>query len=78
MTPGRRAAQVFLPPGADGRRTANGLKADRSGRLWVTDSSTGVSVYDTRSRRLLARFEVPGQGRASSTISPSPRTAAPT
>ncbi|GIH77182.1 hypothetical protein Plo01_36110 [Planobispora longispora] len=62
MTPGRRAAQVFLPPGADGRRTANGLKADRSGRLWVTDSSTGVSVYDTRSRRLLARFEVPGQG----------------
>jgi Cu-Zn family superoxide dismutase len=61
MTPGRRAAQVFLPAGADGRDTANGLKVDRSGRLWVTDSDTGVSVYDTRSRRLLARFEVPGQ-----------------
>nr|WP_260407840.1 SMP-30/gluconolactonase/LRE family protein [Planomonospora venezuelensis] len=60
MTPGRRTAQVFLPAGADGRRTANGLKVDRLGRLWVTDSTTGVSVYDTRSRRLLARFEVPG------------------
>ncbi|GAA3080925.1 SMP-30/gluconolactonase/LRE family protein [Streptosporangium carneum] len=62
MTPGRRTAQVFLPAGADGRDTANGLKVDRAGRLWVTDSTTGVSVYDTRSRRLLARFDVPGQG----------------
>ncbi|MFB9889632.1 SMP-30/gluconolactonase/LRE family protein [Planobispora takensis] len=61
MTPGRRVARVFLPAGADGRDTANGLKVDRHGRLWVTDSSTGVSVYDTRSRRLLARFEVPGE-----------------
>ncbi|WP_449062063.1 SMP-30/gluconolactonase/LRE family protein [Planomonospora algeriensis] len=61
MTPGRRTAQVFLPAGADGRDTANGMKVDRAGRLWVTDSTTGVSVYDTRSRRLLARFEVPGQ-----------------
>ncbi|MFI0483475.1 SMP-30/gluconolactonase/LRE family protein [Actinomadura sp. 9N215] len=62
MTPGRRVAEVFLPAGADGRRTANGLKADRAGRLWVTDSTAGVSVYDTRSRRLLARFDVPGDG----------------
>ncbi|WP_229811151.1 SMP-30/gluconolactonase/LRE family protein [Streptosporangium pseudovulgare] len=62
MAPGRRTAQIFLPAGADGRHTANGLKADRFGRLWVTDSTTGVSVYDTRSRRLLARFEVPGEG----------------
>ncbi|WP_218061773.1 SMP-30/gluconolactonase/LRE family protein [Planobispora rosea] len=61
LTPGRRTARVFLPAGADGRDTANGLKVDRLGRLWVTDSTTGVSVYDTRSRRLLARFEVPGQ-----------------
>ncbi|MBG0826327.1 SMP-30/gluconolactonase/LRE family protein [Planomonospora sp. ID67723] len=61
MTPGRRTAQIFLPAGADGRHTANGLKVDRFGRLWVTDSTTGVSVYDTRSRRLLARFEVPGK-----------------
>ncbi|MFI0372495.1 SMP-30/gluconolactonase/LRE family protein [Actinomadura sp. 1N219] len=60
MTPGRRVAEVFLPAGADGRRTANGLKVDRAGRLWVTDSTAGVSVYDTRSRRLLARFDVRG------------------
>ncbi len=61
MTPGRRVAQTFLPAGADGRDTANGLKVDRAGRLWVTDSTSGVSVYDTRSRRLLARFDVPGK-----------------
>ncbi|TDD75050.1 superoxide dismutase [Actinomadura darangshiensis] len=62
MRPGHRMAEVFLPPGADGRHTANGLKADGAGRLWVIDSSTGVSVYDTRSRRLLAQFDVPGDG----------------
>ncbi|MGI5168339.1 SMP-30/gluconolactonase/LRE family protein [Spirillospora sp. CA-253888] len=62
MTPGRRVARVFLPSGADGRRTANGLKVDRDGRLWVTDSTKGVAVYDTRDRRLLARFTVPGSG----------------
>ncbi|WP_084219371.1 SMP-30/gluconolactonase/LRE family protein [Spirillospora albida] len=62
MTPGRRTAEVFLPAGTDGRRTANGLKVDRAGRLWVTDSSSGVIVYDTRSRRALARFTVPGDG----------------
>ncbi|MFC5752809.1 SMP-30/gluconolactonase/LRE family protein [Actinomadura rugatobispora] len=61
-TPGRKAAEVFLPAGADGRDTANGLKVDRAGRLWVTDSTTGVAVYDTRTRRLLASFTVPGEG----------------
>ncbi|MBO8192920.1 SMP-30/gluconolactonase/LRE family protein [Streptomyces oryzae] len=60
MTPGHRAAETFLPAGADGRHTANGLKVDRAGRLWVTDSTKGVFVYDTRSRRLLARFDTPG------------------
>ncbi|MER5470149.1 superoxide dismutase [Streptomyces sp. NPDC002685] len=58
--PGRRAAETFLPPGADGRNTANGLKVDGSGRLWVTDSTAGVAVYDVRTRTLLARFDVPG------------------
>lgn len=62
MTSGRRTAEVFLPAGADGRKTTNGLKVDRAGRLWVTDSSHGVSVYDTRTRRLLAAFDVAGQG----------------
>ncbi|MEU4090501.1 SMP-30/gluconolactonase/LRE family protein [Streptomyces aureus] len=57
---GKRAAEVFLPPGADGRATANGLKADRHGRLWVIDSTAGVDVYDLRDRSLLARFAVPG------------------
>ncbi|QKW37428.1 SMP-30/gluconolactonase/LRE family protein [Actinomadura sp. NAK00032] len=60
--PGRRTAEVFLPAGADGRHTANGLEVDRAGRLWVTDSSSGVAVYDTRTRRLLAAFTVPGDG----------------
>ncbi|MCT9091107.1 SMP-30/gluconolactonase/LRE family protein [Streptomyces sp. ASQP_92] len=58
-TPGHRAAQVFLPEGADGRHTANGLKVDRAGRLWVIDSTAGVAVYDVRTRALLARFDAP-------------------
>ncbi|GAA4242014.1 SMP-30/gluconolactonase/LRE family protein [Actinomadura meridiana] len=61
MRPGHRVAEVFLPAGTDDRHTVNGLKVDRAGRLWVTDSTTGVSVYDTRSRRLLAQFDVPGE-----------------
>ncbi|MEU5534329.1 superoxide dismutase [Streptomyces sp. NPDC020362] len=56
---GRRTAEVFLPAGADGRTTANGLKVDRAGRLWVIDSTAGIDVYDLRDRSLAARFEVP-------------------
>ncbi|MCK2216136.1 SMP-30/gluconolactonase/LRE family protein [Actinomadura sp. ATCC 31491] len=59
LTPGRRVAATFLPAGSDGRDTANGLEADDAGRLWVTDSTSGVFVYDTRTRELLARFDVP-------------------
>ncbi|MFJ9415228.1 SMP-30/gluconolactonase/LRE family protein [Streptomyces sp. NPDC101227] len=58
--PGHRAARVFLPSGTDGRTTANGLKVDRAGRLWVIDSTAGVAVYDLRDRSLIARFDVPG------------------
>ncbi|MGW6685907.1 SMP-30/gluconolactonase/LRE family protein [Streptomyces sp. NPDC054961] len=58
--PGARAAEVFLPAGTDGRHTANGLRVDAHGRLWVTDSTSGVSVYDTRSGARLAHFEIPG------------------
>ncbi|UGT58548.1 superoxide dismutase [Nocardia asteroides] len=53
-------AEVFLPAGADGRKTTNGLRVDRAGRLWVIDSTAGVTVYDTGSRALLARFDAPG------------------
>ncbi|GAA3179347.1 SMP-30/gluconolactonase/LRE family protein [Nonomuraea roseoviolacea] len=60
MTPGRRVAETFLPAGADGRHTANGLEADRAGRLWVIDSTSGVTVYDTRTRKPLGRFEIEG------------------
>ncbi|MCI3272854.1 SMP-30/gluconolactonase/LRE family protein [Streptomyces cylindrosporus] len=60
--PGSRAAEVFLPAGADGRNTANGLKVDRAGRLWVIDSTAGVDVYDLRDRSLIARFTVPADG----------------
>lgn len=58
--PGRRTAEVFLPAGTDGRRTANGLRVDACGRLWVTDSTAGVSVYDTATGARLARFDVAG------------------
>ncbi|MET9604642.1 SMP-30/gluconolactonase/LRE family protein [Streptomyces sp. NPDC006512] len=58
--PGARTAEVFLPAGADGRTTANGLRVDARGRLWVTDSTKGVTVYDTRTGSRLARFEIPG------------------
>ncbi|MEV0058813.1 superoxide dismutase [Nocardia sp. NPDC050718] len=58
-TPGATRAEVFLPAGADGRKTTNGLRVDRNGRLWVIDSSAGVAVYDTGSRALLASFAVP-------------------
>ncbi|KAF0849074.1 SMP-30/gluconolactonase/LRE family protein [Nocardia caishijiensis] len=57
---GAKTAEVFLPAGADGRKTTNGLRVDRDGRLWVIDSTSGVTVYDTGSRAPLARFEVPG------------------
>ncbi|MFI7003774.1 SMP-30/gluconolactonase/LRE family protein [Nocardia sp. NPDC050175] len=59
-TPGAKQAEVFLPAGADGRKTANGLKVDPAGRLWVTDSTAGVAVYDIATRALIARFDVPG------------------
>ncbi|GHE04428.1 SMP-30/gluconolactonase/LRE family protein [Streptomyces alanosinicus] len=59
---GSRAAEVFLPAGSDGRTTANGLKADRAGRLWVIDHTAGIDVYDLDDRTLLARFEIPAGG----------------
>ncbi|UQA96884.1 SMP-30/gluconolactonase/LRE family protein [Streptomyces halobius] len=63
-TPGHRTAVVFLPAGTDGRTTANGLKVDRAGHLWVTDSTTGVAVYDLRTRALIARFDVTGPAKS--------------
>lgn len=60
--PGAARAEVFLPGGTDGRKTANGLRVDRDGRLWVLDSTAGVAVYDIASRELLARFDVAGTG----------------
>ncbi|MGW4326636.1 SMP-30/gluconolactonase/LRE family protein [Nocardia sp. NPDC004573] len=59
-TPDARRAEVFLPEGAGDHNTANGLKVDAAGRLWVTDSTTGVAVYDVATRALLADFTVPG------------------
>lgn len=58
-TSGNPKAEVFLPTGTDGRTTANGLRVDAAGRLWVTDHTTGVAVYDTKTRALLARFDAP-------------------
>jgi sugar lactone lactonase YvrE len=61
MRPGRRVAERFLPPGADGRARALGLKVDQRGQLWAISPDVGVAVYDLRNRRLLARFDVAGQ-----------------
>ncbi|WP_063016186.1 SMP-30/gluconolactonase/LRE family protein [Nocardia niwae] len=58
--PDARRAEIFLPEGANNHKTANGLKVDAAGRLWVTDSTTGVAVYDIATRALLADFTVPG------------------
>ncbi|MEV0761144.1 superoxide dismutase [Nocardia sp. NPDC050435] len=58
--PGAARAEVFLPEGADGRRTTNGLRVDPAGRLWVIDSTRGVAVYDTGTRALIATFTAPG------------------
>ncbi|MGW9171436.1 SMP-30/gluconolactonase/LRE family protein [Streptomyces decoyicus] len=63
-TPGHRTAQLFLPSGTDGRTTANGLKIDRAGRLWVIDSTAGVAVYDLRDHKLIARFDVTGSAKS--------------
>ncbi|MFI9510815.1 SMP-30/gluconolactonase/LRE family protein [Nocardia sp. NPDC052566] len=57
---GAQRAEVFLPAGADGRKTANGLRVDQAGRLWVIDSTKGVTVYDIATRAALARFEITG------------------
>lgn len=57
-TPGTQQAEVFLPAGTDGRQTANGVKVDAAGRLWVIDHTHGVAVYDTGTRALIARFDV--------------------
>ncbi|MFD0365268.1 SMP-30/gluconolactonase/LRE family protein [Nocardia sp. GCM10030253] len=59
-TPGAHRAETFLAEGADGRKTANGLKVDQAGRLWVIDSTMGVAVYDTGSRAMIARFDITG------------------
>ncbi|MFE6859108.1 SMP-30/gluconolactonase/LRE family protein [Nocardia sp. NPDC057668] len=56
-TSGNPKAEIFLPPGADGRRTANGLRVDASGRLWVIDHTKGVTVYNLETRALVARFD---------------------
>ncbi|MFI1913404.1 SMP-30/gluconolactonase/LRE family protein [Nocardia sp. NPDC020380] len=60
--PGASQAETFLPAGTDGRRTANGVKVDAAGRLWVIDHTAGVAVYDTGTRALLARFDEPATG----------------
>jgi sugar lactone lactonase YvrE len=61
MKSGHRVAEVFLPAGANGRSRALGMEADRARRLWVVDRDDGGAVYDIRTRRLLARLDVPGQ-----------------
>jgi Cu-Zn family superoxide dismutase len=52
------AAEVWLPGGHDGHTFATGLKVDSQGRLYVSGGSTGLmSIYDTRTKALLAQFK---------------------
>ncbi|MFG2663820.1 superoxide dismutase [Streptomyces sp. NPDC048387] len=57
---GGTQASVFLPAGADGRSHAAGVKADRSGRLWVSGGTDrSVTVYDDTTGVRVARFHIP-------------------
>ena len=55
-------AEVFLPPGSDGRNEAIGVNVDNEGRLYIAGGSSGtLYVYDIETKELLARFET-GEG----------------
>ncbi|MFJ4688116.1 SMP-30/gluconolactonase/LRE family protein [Streptomyces sp. NPDC088789] len=60
---GHHQAQLFLPPGTDGRTMAMGADVDKHGRLWVTDND-GVTVYDLATKARLARFVSPTPGQS--------------
>jgi hypothetical protein len=54
----RRPMSSFLPGGADGRTTALGMKVGSPERLFIAGGGTGaVWVYDTKTRRLIRKFE---------------------
>ncbi|OJF84079.1 hypothetical protein NS14008_07310 [Nocardia seriolae] len=59
--PGTTAAETFLPAGADGRTTANGVKVDANGRLWVIDHVRNV-VYRVGAEQLADALAHGGQG----------------
>lgn len=57
---GAAGAEVFLPPGADGRDAVTGLKVDERGRLFVAGRRTGRAfVYDATSGRLIKALRTP-------------------
>ncbi|RPF44543.1 6-phosphogluconolactonase (cycloisomerase 2 family) [Streptomyces sp. Ag109_G2-6] len=57
---GGTQASVFLPSGTDGRAHAAGVKADGSGRLWVSGGTDrSVTVYDDTTGIRVARFHIP-------------------
>jgi hypothetical protein len=61
-TLGKPRLKVFLPPGANGRTLANGLRASRD-HLVVAGSLTGrIFVYDLPSGRFVRRFETGSDG----------------
>jgi hypothetical protein len=61
-TLGKPRLKAFLPPGANGRTLANGLRASRD-HLVVAGSLTGrIFVYDLPSGRFVRRFETGSGG----------------
>lgn len=54
---GQRRAQVFLPPGDDGRAGVFGVNVDDEGRLYVATGSQGfLDVIDIETKELIVRF----------------------
>jgi sugar lactone lactonase YvrE len=54
--------KVFLPPGANGRALANGLRASRDHLVVAGSLTRRIFVYDLPSGRLVRRFEIATDG----------------
>lgn len=51
------ALTTFLPPGADGRTSAAGMKVDAKGRLFIAGAGTGsIFVYNAQSGALIKKL----------------------
>lgn len=55
-------AEVWSPPGMDGRKSVAGVKVDSLGRLWAAGGYEGtLHVYDVAGHSLIAQMDVGGR-----------------